>query len=66
VIKFWLSSFHVRAFLSIVCINLTFFFACRELPSLLRFMTVPFFACKDFFLSPLVSLVLPSYVKDQA
>jgi hypothetical protein len=27
---------------------------------------MPFFACKDFFLSPPVSLVLPSYAKVQA
>ncbi len=61
--KFWLFPFHVCVFFSIVYIDLCFFFSFQRLVLSPRSTIVPFFACKDFFPNPHVSLVLPSYTE---
>jgi hypothetical protein len=39
--------------------------ACKDMPTSHPLRNVPFFACKENFLSPFVSPVLPSYVEAQ-
>jgi hypothetical protein len=43
-----------------------FLFPCKDLPSPPRSMIIPFFTHEDFYPSPLVSPMFPSYVKVQA
>ncbi len=64
--KFWLFSFHVRVFFLTVCIDLCFSFSLQRPVLSPRSTTMPFFARKDFFPSPHVSLVLPSYAELRA
>jgi hypothetical protein len=63
--KLLLVLFDFNPHLAMYDVHLGVVVACNDMPTSHPLRNVPFFTCKDFFLSPFVSSILPSYVEAQ-